>query len=50
MVQQTKLEQECLLHQLSYLVLYFGEWEELKHQYKIEWDFFKYACSIALFC
>lgn len=50
MVQQTKLGQECQLHQLSYLDLFFGEWEELKHQYKIGWDFFKYASPSVFSC
>lgn len=43
---QTKLGQECLLHQQSYLDQSFGEWVELRPQYKIGWDFFRYASSL----
>lgn len=42
MAQQIKFEPGCLLHQLSYLVLYFGEWDDHRHQYKIGWDYFRY--------
>lgn len=39
--QQIKFGQECQLHQQSYLGQFFGEWEDLRHQYKTEWDCFR---------
>ena len=43
MHQQTKFERGCQLRQQLSLVQFFGEWENLRLQYKTEWDCFRFV-------
>lgn len=45
---RTKFEQGCLLHQQLFSVQFSGEWEDLKLQYKTEWDCFRFYMFLVL--